>query len=339
MYTEILKIAVQMDEKEQMLLLSKAACLLREGHLVAFPTETVYGLGANALDARAVAQIFVVKGRPSDNPLIVHVAEIDDIMKIAELDAVARKVAESFFPGPLTLILPKKNCIPDLVTAGLSTVAVRIPAHSVARSLIKASGLPIAAPSANKSGRPSPTRAAHVQADFTGQIPLIIDSGAVEIGVESTVLDLSGKKSLILRPGKIGAKELAPLLGPVAYAQDMTEKPASPGMKYAHYAPQAQVILAHRQELPVLWRKEKEKGHDPLVLCFAGSADSLPQEAKSLILADEGDLEGYAHELFAAFRLGDVLGYSCLLAETVAQESGLGVAIMNRLQKAAYKKK
>jgi L-threonylcarbamoyladenylate synthase len=239
----------------------------------------------------------------------------------------------------LTLILPKKACIPDLVTAGLNTVAVRIPSHNVARSLIKTTGLPIAAPSANKSGRPSPTKAEHVQADFIGQIPLIIDSGAVEIGVESTVLDLSGKKPLILRPGKIGVKELAPILGPVVYAENVTEKPAAPGMKYVHYAPKAQIILARTEELAALWRKEKEKGHDPLVLCFADSAKFLPSGAKSLILADDGDLEGYAHELFAAFRLGDVLGYPCLLVETVMEESGLGIAIMNRLQKAAGKKK
>ncbi|MGI5892028.1 MAG: L-threonylcarbamoyladenylate synthase [Bacillota bacterium] len=319
--------------------IEKAAQFLKNGQLVAFPTETVYGLGANALDEKAVAQIFMVKGRPSDNPLIVHIAEIDDMEKIAEVNPLARKLAQAFFPGPLTLVLPKKPCIPDLVTAGLATVAVRMPAHVVARNLIKAAGVPIAAPSANKSGRPSPTLAGHVAEDFDGQIPMIIDSGAVEIGLESTVLDLSVEKPVILRPGKIGVQELAPILGSVSYAEKESDRPSSPGMKYSHYAPQAQVVLAAKKDLTTTWQKMSQDYNSVLVLCFSGSIDVLPQEAERLILADDEDYEGYASQLFAAFRLADVLDVQALIVETVAEDSGLGIAIMNRLQKASQNRK
>jgi len=263
--------------------LQPAADLLRKGQVVAFPTETVYGLGANALDPEAVQAIFTAKGRPADNPLIIHIADRADLPRlVSQITRPAEVLIERFMPGPLTLVLPRSPIVPDIVTAGLDTVAVRIPVHPVARRLIELAGVPVAAPSANRSGRPSPTTAAHVLEDMEGIIPLIVDGGACDFGLESTVVDVTGVVPVILRPGAVSAEEIMAVVGPVRMAdqaqaeavaragapmdqknfpdsesgQDMTQTdetereqpvsaaPRSPGMKYRHYAPQTPVLIA-----------------------------------------------------------------------------------------------
>ncbi|MDL2214305.1 threonylcarbamoyl-AMP synthase, partial [Clostridia bacterium OttesenSCG-928-O13] len=238
---------VEQPGKEAMAL---AARLLREGQVVGMPTETVYGLAANALDDEAVQRIFLAKGRPQDNPLIVHIAVEEDLPRVARsVPENARALARRFWPGPLTMILPKGPRLAPSVSAGLDTVGVRLPAHPVARELIRLAGVPLAAPSANTSGSPSPTTARHVESDLAGKIPLILDGGSCPVGVESTVLSLVGSP-VILRPGFVTREELEEALGcSVAYspslnaALDEGETPASPGMKYRHYAPQTQLTI------------------------------------------------------------------------------------------------
>lgn len=228
--------------------LHDAGEVLRRGGLVAFPTETVYGLGANALDPQAVGRIFVAKGRPGDNPLIVHVAQGESLAGLArEVPEVARRLMAEFWPGPLTLVLPKTERVPAEVTAGLPTVAVRMPDHEVALGLIAAAGVPVAAPSANRSGRPSPTTAAHVWEDLHGRVELILDGGPTGVGVESTVLDVTGPVPVLLRPGGVALEELRRAVGEVAVDPALhggkVARPKSPGMKYIHYAPRAPLTL------------------------------------------------------------------------------------------------
>ena len=236
-------------------LLMPAAQAIRQGELVAFPTETVYGLGANALDGTAVARIFAVKGRPADNPLIIHLADLDALSQLIDhLPPLAEKLFAAFSPGPLTLVLPRSRQVPDEVTAGLETVAIRLPAHPIARRLIQLAGLPIAAPSANRSGRPSPTRAWHVIQDLGGLIPYIVDGGACYYGLESTVVDVTGSTPVILRPGSITAADIRRVAGSVAGAVDepaayVSQAPRAPGMKYRHYAPRARVIVVEGNTL------------------------------------------------------------------------------------------
>jgi len=238
------------DVKKDAKYITAAGSIIAAGGLVAFPTETVYGLGANALNGRAVQRIFQAKGRPADNPLIVHVADPAEVEQVAHLNETATKLMQTFWPGPLTLVLPKKPNVPDEVTAGLDTVAVRMPNHPVALTLIKAAAVPIAAPSANLSGRPSPTTVWHVLEDMTGNIAGVLDGGSCQLGVESTVLDISGGTPTILRPGGVTAEQLQPVLGVVQYDPALENhqpqgniKPRSPGVKYKHYAPKAKVIL------------------------------------------------------------------------------------------------
>ncbi len=319
-------------EAPQTELLEEAAKYLRNGLLVAFPTETVYGLGADALNAEAVEAIFKAKGRPGDNPLIVHIGSPEDLEKIAYTDDRVKRLAKVFWPGPLTMVLPKKPNVPEIVTAGLNTVAVRMPGHKIALALIKAAGLPVAAPSANLSGRPSPTTARHVLEDLNGRIPLILDGGRVEIGLESTVLDLSGKNAKILRPGAITKEDLSPYLKEVDYFSGKSLRPASPGMKYAHYAPRGRVILGDFQELLSLWQKYKDKKH--LLIGWQESLKTLPQEANTYALGKKGDLASFAGNIYAAFRMADAEKIEIVIVEKVPEE-GLGVAIMNRLKKAA----
>src|SRR5512137_2047426 len=239
--TFVVKVSPKAPQKK---LILTAAEVLRRGGLVAFPTETVYGLGADALNADAVKQIFVAKGRPLDNPIIVHIASVADLKALtSHVPERASLLIDRFWPGPLTLILQKSPDVPDDVTGGLGTVAVRMPQNKIALALIKALGHPIAAPSANLSGRPSGTTAEHVLQDFAGKIDMILDGGPVTVGVESTVLDLSRKPPAILRPGAITQEDLEPLLGRVVMGRGAESKKRSPGTRYRHYSPKARVTL------------------------------------------------------------------------------------------------
>ena len=255
MKTEVIKIDQNNMDTEA---LERAAAIIRDGGLVAFPTETVYGLGADALSAEASKKIYAAKGRPSDNPLIVHVAEFSDMEKIAqEMPEEAKKLADAFWPGPLTMIVRKNDKVPYETTGGMDTVAVRMPNHPVALELIRRSGGYIAAPSANTSGKPSPTLAEHVAFDMDGRIPMILDGGPVGIGIESTIVDLTEDIQMILRPGYITPKMLEKVIGevkmdPGIIASDSLQKPKAPGMKYKHYAPKADLILVDGEEEKVV---------------------------------------------------------------------------------------
>lgn len=333
--------------------LAEAARLLRQGEVVAFPTETVYGLGANALDPRACARIFQVKGRPADNPLIVHVASLDDARKVVrEWPEGAEICAREFWPGPLTLVLPKAEGIPDTVSGGLDTVGVRMPAHPVALALIAEAGCPVAAPSANISGKPSPTEGEHVWQDLQGKIPLIIDGGKSAVGLESTVLDLSGRIPTILRPGGITLEQLRDALGEVELDQGIgsfspgVEPPKSPGMKYRHYAPRGEVILLKGNRIEkgeeIRKRLRQESRKRIALICFQETLDSLPEMelAKADVVFSLGSVnkpEEAARRLFEGLRLSDTETIGLILAEGMP-ETGIGLAFMNRLQKAAGKK-
>lgn len=332
--------ATQPDEAS----LIEAASLLQQGGLVAFPTETVYGLGANALDGAACAKIFQVKGRPQDNPLIVHVAD----QKAAEgLSAVwpetAERCAQNFWPGPLTLVLPKGPALPDEVTAGLNTVGIRIPSHPVALALLRKAGVPVAAPSANLSGKPSPTSGSHVWQDLQGEIPLLLDAGTCAVGLESTVLDLSGSVPTILRPGGISREQLEDVLGEVRIDRPLEGRaPKAPGMKYRHYAPKGEMILLQGSREKILQRMEDEisKAHRRLkkvgILCTLESAPFLHEQLPDLlfVLGSEERPEEVASNLFEGLRLCDSQEMDIILAEAI-EEGGVGMAVMNRLEKAA----
>lgn len=319
--------------------LAQAGALIRAGHLVAFPTETVYGLGADALNAAAVAKIFAAKGRPADNPLIAHICSLPMGERLAEFTPLARLLAERYWPGPLTMVMPRRSIVPDVVTAGLGTVAVRWPSHHVAAALIAASGTPIAAPSANTSGRPSPTRAGHVAEDMSGKIPLILDGGAVDIGLESTVVDVRGQYPVLLRPGKITAEQLTELCGNCLFPRPGdAQRPAAPGMKYRHYAPRGQVYLAEDAVAALLIAGRLAE--TPLFLVSDHTAEQLLNQglpaSRIKTLFHTGDLSRYAQVIFAALRDADSENEANIVVEAVP-EQGLGRAIMNRLKKAAAK--
>lgn len=318
--------------------ISQAADLLAAGEVVAFPTETVYGLGADALNWAAVAKIFAAKGRPADNPLIVHLYQAEQAEALAYTNELFYTLAKAFWPGPLTLIVPKKDCVPAIVTAGLDSVALRVPAHPAARWLLQAGKMPLAAPSANSSGKPSPTLADHVYQDLQGKIPLILDGGAVNIGLESTVVSLVSSPPAILRPGKISYAELLPylsnLLPPKALAA--AEAPRSPGMKYTHYSPQGQVLLAAGGAVFLKAYRSLPKDKKLFIIATSQTAALLPQEAAPFVIAQTGDIQAYAHNIFAAFRSADAAGAELILTETVpVQNDDVSMAIMNRLNKAA----
>ena len=331
--TIILKISRNSPEK---VLVKQAAFIIKEGGLVAFPTETVYGLGADALNAKAVAKIFEAKGRPADNPLIAHIADKKEVYRLAkEVPEEAELLMKEFWPGPLTIILKKANIVPDIVTAGLDTVAIRMPCHKVALALIKEAKTPIAAPSANLSGKPSPTDANHVIEDMMGRVDVIIDSGKTDIGVESTVIDLTVKPPLILRPGGLPKEDIEKVLKGFG-KEEKSEKPKSPGMKYRHYAPSAEVIVVEGDKEKVRKRAmeligenklkakkvgvmttTKEHGYDADVVKFIGSTE-----------------KEIARKLFKALRDFDREGIHIIIAEGI-EEKGIGEAVMNRLRKAA----
>lgn len=326
--------------------IEEAARILLRGGLVAFPTETVYGLGANALDAKAVAGIFEAKGRPPDNPLILHVACRGQVNSLTEsFPGPAKMLMNVFWPGPLTLVLPVGRTVPDEVTAGLPTVAVRMPDHPVALALIRAAGVPVAAPSANISGRPSPTTAEHVLQDLDGRIEAVLDGGPTGVGVESTVVDLTTPVPLILRPGGVAPEELREVLGAVEVESVSKagsfsgEKPRSPGMKYAHYAPRAPLLLVEGRPETVaakiieLAGEQQAMGKRVGILSYAGSQDF--SSVGEVVLAGYRDKpETVAAELYAALRRFNEMGVDLILAEGL-EENGVGLAVMNRLRKAA----
>ena len=309
------------------------AGVIRRGGLVALPTETVYGLGANALDERAVAGIFAAKGRQQDNPLIVHVASLDDIEPlVAETPDVFERLAERFWPGPLTLVMRKSEKVPDNVTAGLDTVAIRMPEHPAAQALIRACGCPIAAPSANPSGKPSPTTAKHVLNDLDGKIAYILDGGSCRVGLESTVLDISGEVPRILRPGGVTYDDLRAVLGAVEIDRpSATETPRSPGMKYRHYAPKAPLTAVLGPPAKSAEYIKKRLGDNTAALMFDDCAFDHP---RVVTFGASEDYAAQAAHLFDALRMLDGMDVSEILAQT-PDENGLGHAVANRIKKAA----
>ncbi len=325
--------------------LAEASKLLAEGQLVAFPTETVYGLGANALNAQAVLNIFAAKGRPADNPLIVHIWNREQLAGICEVPKIAEKLMDAFWPGPLTMLMPRKSTISDAVTAGLSTVAVRMPSHPVAAALLKQCNLPIAAPSANRSGKPSPTTAAHVLEDMQGIIPLIIDGGSCDVGVESTVLDICNGTPCILRPGGVTKDMLEKVVGEVKVAGSVLrplqagEKALSPGMRYKHYSPDGQVTLVEGKEQQVvaalakLYQHASAAGHRTSVMCFTEHMEAL-KDCHPHDIGSKDKPEEVAHRLFDTLRRMDEEKMEAIFSEVVPPE-GMGLAVMNRLGRAA----
>lgn len=324
-----------------------AAEILKSGGLVAFPTETVYGLGGDALMPEASKKIYAAKGRPSDNPLIVHIAEVDSVNDLAEeVPEKAKLLMEAFWPGPLTIILNKKESVPKETTGGLNTVAIRMPSHPAAMELIKKSGVYIAAPSANTSGRPSPTTAEHVVDDLSGRIEAIIDGGPVGIGIESTIVDLTGEIPTILRPGYITKRMLEEIVGEVEIDKAIIEpdpnlRPKAPGMKYTHYAPAGILTIVEDAESPDKVTEnvikeinrlaaEKEK---VAVLTTADNANLYTAENK-VLLGEEGNGKTVATRLYSALRECDKLGVEYIYSESFDRDE-LGGAIMNRLLKAA----
>lgn len=322
---------------------SQAVDLLNEGEVVAFPTETVYGLGAVATNDEAVKKIFAAKGRPSDNPLIVHIGTFEEVSSyVEEIPEIAKKCMEQFWPGPLTIVMKaKEGILAPSVTAGLSTVGIRMPDHPVALGLLQTLKKPVAAPSANKSGKPSPTKAKHVEEDLHGLIPLILDGGTTGIGLESTVLDVTVNPPAILRPGGVTKEMLEEVIGevtqPTLSEQDRKETPKAPGMKYTHYAPNAPVYLIEldKEKVGAAIDKLHQEGE---VVALLG-----PSEYKELnpdhffSFGHEGNVDEISANLYDALRACDKTNATIILATTTSNE-GVGAAIMNRLEKAAGRK-
>lgn len=315
------------------------ASALRNGSLVVIPTETVYGLAANALDEKAVSRIFEVKGRPADNPLIVHIAHISELSQLTtNVPDAAKVLAQHFWPGPLTMILPSSSAVPALVRAGLDTVAVRMPSHPIALQLIKTAGIPLAAPSANLSGRPSPTTAAHCLKDLNGLVPLILDGGPCSVGVESTVVSLTSDIPLILRPGAVTPEQIKSVLGavmldPAVYNEPDPSSPvASPGLKHTHYAPKAKVTVLRGQWESCIQFLETERADGVWALVFEQEMVTCPVPALSLGPKDSHDI--HAQRLFSLLRELDEKGAEIIFARA-PREEGLGLAVYNRLLRAA----
>ncbi|MFS0862993.1 L-threonylcarbamoyladenylate synthase [Fredinandcohnia sp. 179-A 10B2 NHS] len=320
--------------------IKEASELLKQNEVVAFPTETVYGLGANATSDDAVNKIYKAKGRPSDNPLIVHISQKEQLNEIAQdISQLANKLIDTFWPGPLTLVLKKKeNAVSERVTAGLDTVAVRMPDHPIALALITTSGLPLAAPSANLSGKPSPTHARHVTHDLTGKIAGIIDGGATGVGLESTVLDCSGDVPVILRPGGVTKEQLEEVCGRVEIDQALIKEgqaPKSPGMKYTHYAPKAPLIIVNgsKEYIQTLVQEKQEQGKRVGVLTTSESKNEY-QADKVIACGSRQDLVTVANQLYDVLRSFDESNIEIIFSESFPNE-GIGQAIMNRLTKAA----
>ena len=319
--------------------LALAAQILQSGGLVAFPTETVYGLGANALDPDAVRRIFAAKGRPADNPLIVHIWDESQLDGLCEVSPAARALMAAYWPGPLTLLLPKKPAVPDVVTAGLPSVGVRMPSHPAARAMLRVCGLPIAAPSANLSTRPSPTTAAHVLEDMDGRIPLILDGGPCLVGVESTVLDMTGAVPVVLRPGAVTPEMIARVAGQAEVAGSVMrplkegEAAPSPGMKHKHYAPKGRMTIFRGGRDAVIREiiRRYDSEENAVILASSGT---LSAYGPRRVLDMGPDLSAAARQLFALLRQADELGADRLLAEALSDD-GVGLAVMNRMARAA----
>jgi L-threonylcarbamoyladenylate synthase len=332
--------------------IARAAERLRAGGLVAFPTETVYGLGVHALDAAAVRRLFAAKGRPAEDPLIVHVASLDHVATIAADDVdfgLLRRLAARFWPGPLTVVLPKSARIPPEVTAGLQTVGVRVPAHPVAHALLEAARIPIAAPSANLFSRPSPTRAQHVLDDLRGRIDMVIDAGATDVGVESTVLDLTSSPPIVLRPGAVTLEMLQAVIPGVRMRAAAREDgaagqgpQASPGLMSKHYAPRAPLTLfsgsadATLDAIVERAREAAAAGQRVGVLVPREDVNAFGEFPVQVVeIGTAGDLAGVAARLYAALRQLDAAGVDVILARDLTEDEGLGRAIRDRLRRAA----
>lgn len=322
--------------------IEKAAKILQSGGLVGMPTETVYGLAANALNPKAVADIFKAKGRPMDNPLIVHISSFEDIERFnlaEEIPEKARLLAESFWPGPLTMIVKKGSAVPDEVSAGLDTVAIRFPSHKTANRLIAKANLPLAAPSANLSGSPSPTTAQHVMNDLNGRIDAVVDGGTSDVGLESTVITLAENPPRLLRPGGITVEQLESLIGrievdkAVLHKLDDNAKAASPGMKYKHYAPKANVIILKADDKSFTDYVNSKKSEDVAAICYNENEPYL--NVKTYSLGKKQDLKSQAHNLFEILREIDLNPQIKTVYAICPKTDGVGMAVYNRLIRAA----
>lgn len=340
--TKIFRISRQTDDEQIM----QAASILKKGGLVAFPTETVYGLGADALNHSAVLKIFEAKGRPADNPLIVHVDSIQNCRELVKsIPPKALSLMDEFWPGPLTLIMDRKSVVPDVTTGGLDTVAIRMPDNEIALQLIKYAGTPLAAPSANRSGKPSPTTAHHVISDLGGRIDAVIDGGSVSIGVESTVVDMTPDVPVILRPGKISRQDIEKCIGEVNIGYDDkvhpdSEKVRSPGMKYTHYSPDSNVILIEGDYDPVFSKikefvRDFEQRHAKTGLLLTEQSESCFSGYPVYCLGDRSKPEQAAKNLFFGLRYLDEQKVDVIIVDGSFAHNGIGAAVFNRIRKAA----
>lgn len=342
MKTKIIKIDESNIDKD---LINAAVDVIKNSGLVAFPTETVYGLGANGLDEKAIKKIFLAKGRPQDNPLILHVHSIEQVKELVkEIPEIAKNCMKEFWPGPLTILLPKSDKVPNVITAGLNTVAIRMPENKIALELIRTSKVPIAAPSANISGRPSPTSAKHVIEDMMGKIDMIIDGGDTGIGLESTVVDLSGNIPMILRPGGVTKEELQKIIPNITIDFAIIKEgenivPKSPGQKYKHYAPKSDMLVFSGDVERIVANiigKTKENmdlGKKVGIICTDETREFY-KEGFIISMGSRQNKETIAHNLFNTLRLFDEENVDIILAEGV-ELADLGTAIMNRMMKAA----
>ncbi len=328
---------VEISKDNSKEVLTKAAEIIKAGGLVAFPTETVYGLGADGLNSDAVKNIYKAKGRPSDNPLILHISKIDELNRLVKsVNNTAKALMQKFWPGPMTLVFKKSDIVPDVISGGLDTVAVRLPSNEIARELIAYSGTPIAAPSANTSGRPSPTKAEHVFEDLNGKIEMIIDGGSCNIGVESTVIDVTSETPVILRPGMVSFEDIKELFPNVVYDKHLTEKipvskPKSPGMKYKHYAPKGELFILDGENDEIYKFISENYDESTAVITFS----DFPLEFKNIYsLGKFNSPEEGASKIFDILRDCDTKKFSKIYAH-MPIKSGVGFALYNRMFKAA----
>lgn len=335
MNTKIVKINPKKLEKK---VIQNASKIIKRGGLVAFPTETVYGLGANAFDIAAVKKIFKAKKRPADNPLIVHISDKNMLYSsVLEIPPKALPLMKKFWPGPLTLVFKKTKKIPSVVTAGGKTVAIRMPSNPIALALIKESGVPIAAPSANKSTCPSPTEAKHVFEDFKNKIPLILDGGKTNIGVESTVLDLTTTRPVLLRKGKVTKENIEKVIGAIkVHTKEKSGIVKSPGQKYRHYAPKATLVLSRRGGKFISKIIKKYKNKNVFVITFLEDKRKYVDVKKTYMFGRRGDVAMAAKKFFSLLRRCDNEGADVIIVQSVI-EKGVGAALMDRISRAASK--